>query len=641
MNKFFIFIITLILTLTTFNYALAVPAAPGIKEMKMPDGSIVKARLLGDERINWFESEDGYTMLRNPYGYFEYAVRDESGRLMASGIKAGDIPPPVVKHIRPSREAIADAKARIKPRDIKRAPAFAPLIVGTQKVLVLLVEFSDVTHDVSPVNHDTAFFTSLIFGNSFSNMNHYLKAVSYNKFDITGTIDSKNGWHVSTQTMAYYGSDIYRTPDLVKEAVDAAGVAGLDFSEYDQDLDGKVDHLMIVHAGADEATTGNPNDIWSHSYGFSAYPTATTGISVDKYIINSEFNYLGVFAHEFMHSLGAPDLYDTGGSERPVWDWCIMAYGSYGGTPYGYSPSQLCGYLKSDIDADSGTGLNGWLSINTISQNGSYNVTQLSDPSGDRLHKVNIPSDNEYFLIENRQLVGYDASLPDSGIVIFHVDEDMPDNSSVNAFFRITVEDPGATIDHDNAAYSLGDGQVNFTSSSTPNSNSNQGVNSEIAVTDIGSSQQVMSFSLDMGSNIPPVVSVSASPMSGPAPLSVFFSGMAEDSDGTIDSYHYDFGDGEESWLQNLTHVYDTEGSYTVTFSAADDDGVSSSDTVTITVEAAGSGDSGGGGGGGCGTVNGFNLKPPSNGQIMLDMLVFMVPLLLILSRRAYRVVRY
>ena len=86
------------------------------------------------------------------------------------------------------------------------------------------------------------------------------------------------------------------------------------------------------------------------------------------------------------------------------------------------------------------------------------------------------------------------------------------------------------------------------------------------------------------GANPFPTASASANPTSGEAPLTVSFTGSGEDSDGTIVSYEWDFGDGGSSTLQNPTHTYNNIGVYTATLTVTDNDGITGSDSVTITV---------------------------------------------------------
>lgn len=82
--------------------------------------------------------------------------------------------------------------------------------------------------------------------------------------------------------------------------------------------------------------------------------------------------------------------------------------------------------------------------------------------------------------------------------------------------------------------------------------------------------------------NIVPTASAYASVITGKAPLTVPFSGSGNDSDGTIVSYNWNFGDGETSSEQNPTHVFQNSGNYTVTLEVTDNSGGTATDTVLI-----------------------------------------------------------
>ena len=90
--------------------------------------------------------------------------------------------------------------------------------------------------------------------------------------------------------------------------------------------------------------------------------------------------------------------------------------------------------------------------------------------------------------------------------------------------------------------------------------------------------------------NQPPIAGASANSTSETAPLDVVFTGTGSDSDGTVDSYGWTFGDGESSTSQNPTHTYNNPGTYTATLTVTDDDGATESDSVAITAREPGSG---------------------------------------------------
>jgi PKD repeat protein len=63
---------------------------------------------------------------------------------------------------------------------------------------------------------------------------------------------------------------------------------------------------------------------------------------------------------------------------------------------------------------------------------------------------------------------------------------------------------------------------------------------------------------------LPPVAGFSGAPRQGPAPLEVTFT---SESTGTIDTYAWDFGDGQSSNVADPVHTYQNKGNYTVTLS--------------------------------------------------------------------------
>ncbi|MFD6991893.1 immune inhibitor A domain-containing protein [Streptomyces sp. NPDC059943] len=118
--------------------------------------------------------------------------------------------------------------------------------------------------------------------------------------------------------------------------------------------DGYIDHFQIVHAGEDESAGGGAegeNALWAHrwyAYGTDAGKTGPsenksggtqigeTGIWVGDYTMQPENGGLGVFAHEYGHDLGLPDLYDTsGGGENSTGFWSLMSSGSWLGRGQG------------------------------------------------------------------------------------------------------------------------------------------------------------------------------------------------------------------------------------------------------------------------------------------------------------------
>lgn len=84
--------------------------------------------------------------------------------------------------------------------------------------------------------------------------------------------------------------------------------------------------------------------------------------------------------------------------------------------------------------------------------------------------------------------------------------------------------------------------------------------------------------------NLPPIANANG-PYSEMANVDINFSSSgSSDSDGTIASYHWDFGDGNSSNAANPTHVYDSEGSFTAVLTVTDNLGLETTDSATVTV---------------------------------------------------------
>jgi hypothetical protein len=65
-----------------------VPAAPYTLKLSQPDGSKLDAQLKGDGAVHWYQTTDGYTIMKGKNDFYEYAVIDNTGNLKSSGIKA-------------------------------------------------------------------------------------------------------------------------------------------------------------------------------------------------------------------------------------------------------------------------------------------------------------------------------------------------------------------------------------------------------------------------------------------------------------------------------------------------------------------------------------------------------------------------
>ncbi len=193
-------------------------------------------------------------------------------------------------------------------------------------------------------------YRDMLFGTSQGSrsMSAYFRDQSGGAYSVSGEV---YGWVEVSHAEAYYGAaQGARVPELVAEAVKALGDE-VPWSDYDQDHDGVVDHVQVVHAGAEVAGSWT---IWAHSATLSkGVPTSDPGVVVRSYTIQPENGTIGVFCHEFGHSLGLPDLYDiayTG--EASTSYWTLMSTGSWVGAPgeaVGTAPASLGPWERAQL----------------------------------------------------------------------------------------------------------------------------------------------------------------------------------------------------------------------------------------------------------------------------------------------------
>ena len=86
--------------------------------------------------------------------------------------------------------------------------------------------------------------------------------------------------------------------------------------------------------------------------------------------------------------------------------------------------------------------------------------------------------------------------------------------------------------------------------------------------------------------NQPPLAVMSATPSSGPAPLTVTFDGSgSSDPDGSVTAWTWSFGDGGSGTGARTTHVYSSPGIYTASLTVKDNDGASGTSSGSIVVQ--------------------------------------------------------
>ena len=396
-----------LLTALTILSAGAVPAKPGLtRKINLVNGTTVTAQLVGDEHGHYWLGEDGNAYIGNDNGTYREA----------------DI-----------ADITAKAAARRSQSNARRTRLMAPRKVGEwgnytgkKKGIIILVEFMGTTFKTADSN---ALYQRIANEENFSynkfkgSMRDYFFKQSEGKFELQ--FDVVGPVQVS-QAYSYYGGNDSQGYDkypekMIVEALELADKY-VNFADYDWDGDGEVEQVYVVYAGKGEADGGASNTIWPHEWTLNeagAGAQTLDKVTINTYACGSELNGItgdvagiGTMCHEFSHCLGYPDFYDTdysGGQGMGYWD--LMDSGSYNDD--GYQPAGFTSYERW---------VAGWSEpielLNTKSVTG---MKSLQD-GGESYIIYNKGNKNEYYLLENRQLTGWDASLPGNGLLILHVD---------------------------------------------------------------------------------------------------------------------------------------------------------------------------------------------------------------------------
>ncbi|MEM4413948.1 MAG: M6 family metalloprotease domain-containing protein [Candidatus Caldarchaeum sp.] len=382
-----------------------------------------------------------------------------------------------------------------------------------------------------PVGTTPQDWAEKVFGQTNS-VRDYYREVSYGQLDLVPATESHGtendgivGWLTLDQDHPNMGGNLgSATEDLAKAALTAADEF-VDFASFDKNADGAISsdelHIIIVAAGYDTAYGGETScspSLWAHQTSFLLAVPTFDGVQLGDamrgggYIEMGEWHCdeedtpghaatLGVMVHEFGHDLGrsAPDLYDSDGSSYGIGNWDVMAHGAWNKTDLpGDTPAHFSAWVKAFF---------GWLTPHVITT-GERQLTLnpaeqapdvwqlLSNPNGIEWNWGDSPAVGEYFLIENRQKLGYDSALPGAGLLIWYIDESQFNNDDESRRLVDLIE-----ADGQNNLKCRGQPQCNkgdlgdpfpgaannqaFTKDTTPSSNFRNGFPSGVELTQI------------------------------------------------------------------------------------------------------------------------------------------------------------
>lgn len=512
--------------------ALAVPAKRISYTVTQPDGTEVTLTKAGDEFIKFYLTADNQVVFHANDGYY-FATIGNDGAAIPSDILAADPDKrndsqkafvkalnaekiSIAMNLTAERSKLAPAKAKRSFENTASRSAEIPQIgvglnpgnknftsIGSPRVLILLVEYSDVKFKTA---NSQSYFSSMLNEKGFSKNGATGSALDWftdasaghftPQFDVYGPVTLPNN-------RAYYGAnDFYgsdaRAYEMVIDACNALD-SSINFKDYDNNNDGMLDNVYLFYAGEGEADSEETNAVWPHQWDLSGAGLTITldGVTIDHYGCSNEWdiNYnravgIGTFVHEFSHVLGLPDLYHTKSNSAyyTPCEWSVMDYGSYndeGRTPPTYSIFERNAY--------------GWAEIEILEKE-PKSVELEHILTSNRGYLIPVPGKTtEFFLLENRQLRGWDAYIPGHGMLIWHIDYNTYQwgNNTVNnnkSHQYVDIVEANNNSDGSNASTLAGwafpgtKNVTSFTDTSTPCMRSWGGLNLETPITEIAES---------------------------------------------------------------------------------------------------------------------------------------------------------
>ena len=408
-------------------------------QVRQSDGTTITVILRGDEHINWYTTLDGVLLVQAADNSYYVGKVTKDGRLIATQQLAHEAAwrsstetNLIRKQDKDKFYSYISKVAEQSENSYNNSPLTRVTVdsgyggvpyfphTGSPKALVILAEFSDTTFTIQNTKQvftnylmNEGHFTETAYrqNGNYKGVRGYFKDCSYGKFtptfDVVGPVKLP-------KPQTYYGAGDDNITDLMTDACNAVDNE-VDFSQYDANGDGMVDLVYIIYAGHSANYRGNTStDIWPKS-GTTIISKTFDGKSIRRYGVSNELagrenkkkeketiNGIGLFCHEFSHTLGLPDIYAIPGTAAADQDNQGMEYWDLmdGGTEVqnGRVPSP---YLAWEREAM------GWMTIDKLTSD--QQVTDLKSlENGGKAYKIlNKNVANEFIVLQSIQQGGW------------------------------------------------------------------------------------------------------------------------------------------------------------------------------------------------------------------------------------------
>ena len=441
-------------------------------QVRQADGSVITVILRGDEHINWYTTLDGVLLVQGADNNYYIGKVEKSGNLIATQQLAHEALTRsqaernlIAKQDKEKFFAYVNKIAEESENAYNNSPLTRGPIVdsgyggvpyfphtGSPKALVILAEFQDTTFTIQDtkkvftnylMNEDHFSDTRYGQNQNYKGVRGYFKDCSYGKFtpefNVVGPVKLP-------REQTYYGEGDDNIEALMEDACSAIDNI-VNFADYDANNDGMVDLVYVIYAGHSANYGGNKvTDIWPKS-GTVNTTNTYDGKRIRRYGVSNELtgkenkkkekekiNGIGLFCHEFSHTLGLPDIYayktpaeDQDNQGMEYWD--LMD-----GGPSVYNGMIPPSYLAWERE------VMGWMEIDELKDNCDIENLKTIDNGGKAYKIVNPNNSNEYIVLQSMQkgawnqgwgdgtygkgLLAYRVSYPYNKVNVF----DFPNN---------------------------------------------------------------------------------------------------------------------------------------------------------------------------------------------------------------------
>ena len=441
-------------------------------QVRQTDGSVITVILRGDEHINWYTTLDGVLLVQGTDNNYYIGKVEKSGNLIATQQLAHEALTRsqaernlIAKQDKEKFFAYVNKIAEESENAYNNSPLTRGPIVdsgyggvpyfphtGSPKALVILAEFQDTTFTIQDtkkvftnylMNEDHFSDTRYGQNQNYKGVRGYFKDCSYGKFtpefNVVGPVKLP-------REQTYYGEGDDNIEALMEDACSAIDNI-VNFADYDANNDGMVDLVYVIYAGYSANYSGNKEtDIWPKS-GTVNISNTYDGKSIHRYGVSNELagdenktkgkekiNGIGLFCHEFSHTLGLPDIYAIDKKAKNQNDqgmefWDLMD----GGTEVrnGRVPASYLAWEREVM---------GWMKIDELKNDSSIKNLKSIDNRGKAYKIVNPNDSNEYIVLQSIQkglwyqgwrdgtygkgLLAYRISYPSNKVNVF----DFPNN---------------------------------------------------------------------------------------------------------------------------------------------------------------------------------------------------------------------